>query len=251
MRFIFRTIFFCCAMFVAMIPSPGLLADTEGQSDILPYLYQAKMFYQGVEDYSCVFLKEERLDGKMQKPETILFKFQKPFRVYMKWIKDPNKGRELLFVPGKYDNKLKVHIGGLLNFILPSITISPDSPMVLEHSRHSITGAGLGNLINSLIDQFELAKQQGDLRVIVHGAEKVQGTDCLRVERVLPKDKGYYCHRLMLYLNKENHVPVKVMVYDWNDVLIEAYTFSQVQWNLGLSDEDFDSHNREYAFGIF
>ena len=228
----------------------GLHAQEE-QAEVLPLLYKAREFYQGVEDYSCTFIKQERLQDKLNKPETIFFKFQKPFRIYMKWIEEPNKGRELLFVPGKYDNKLKVHIGGILNLILPSITVAPDSPMVLEHARHSITGAGLGNLINSLIDQFQLAKQQGDLHVNILGSENIRGADCLKVERLLPKDKGYYCHRLILSLNKENGVPVRVTVYDWNDVLIETYTFANLKWNVGLSDKDFDSHNRDYAFGMF
>ncbi len=227
------------------------MAAAQSEQDILPYLYQAKEFYKGIDDYSCVFTKQESMDGKMKEPETILFKFQKPFRVYMKWVKEPNKGRELLFVPGKYDNKLKVHIGGLLNLVLPCITIAPDSPMVLSHTRHPITNAGMGNLINSLIDQFELAKKQGDLHVIMHGTEKIEGVECLKIERVLPKDRGYYCKRLILYLRQDDHIPAKVMIYDWNDQLIENYSFAQIQWNVGLTDADFDSHNKKYAFGFF
>ena len=221
------------------------------QPDVLAQLYQAKEFYKGVDDYSCIFIKQERLDEKLKEPETILFKFQKPFRIYMKWIEEPNKGRELLFVPGKYDDKIKVHIGGILNLILPSITIEPDNPLVLSHTRHPITNAGMGNLIDSLIDQFELAKKQGDLHVIGYGTEEIDGVECVKFERVLPKDKGYYCHRLLLYLYPDNHIPARVMIYDWNDKLIENYTLTRMKWNVGLTDKDFDSHNKEYAFGIF
>lgn len=235
--------------FFSGFSSPAVRA--EEQLDVLAYLQQAKEFYKGVEDYTCTFYKQERLDGKLKKMETIFFKFQKPFKVYMKWTKDPNKGRELLFVPGKYDNKLKVHLGGLIDIILPSITISPDSPHVLKNTRHSITSAGMGNMINSLIDQFELARQQGDLQVVSHGTEKVDGVECLKIERILPKDKGYYCHRLMLFLDKRNFTPAKVMIYDWDNQLIENYSIADVKWNVGLTDEDFDSKNKEYAFGMF
>ncbi len=234
--------------FLILLPLPARGAD---QNEIMQMLYKAKEFYGTVRDYQCVFHKQERMNGKLKPEETILFKFQKPFKVYMKWLKHPNKDRELLFVPGKYDSKLKVHLGGLISLILPSITIAPDAPQVLKNSRHPITNAGMGNLLDSLIDQFELAQQQGDLHVTMHGHETIEGTDCIKVERVLPKDKGYYCHRLMLYLNAENHTPVKVMVYDWDDKLIENYTLSNIQWNVGFTDEDFDSKNRDYAFGIF
>lgn len=226
-------------------------AGAEEKADALPLLYKARNLMKGVDAYTAVFVREEQIDGKMRKPETLFMKFRRPFSVYMKWIKEPNKGREVLYIRGKNNNHLKVHIGGLLNLFLPAINIAPDSPHVLRNTRHPITMAGFDSMLDSLIGQYELAKKRGHLTTVYHGIEKLHGSETYKFERILPKDKGYICWKLILNIDKGSGLPVKVQVYNWDNEMVERYTYHTVTLNAPLTDKDFDSRNKEYGFGIF
>jgi hypothetical protein len=49
-------------------------------------------------------------------------------------------------------------------------------------------------------------------------------------------------------------IPVRYAAYNWPEqeggqgVLIEEYTFRNIQLNVGLTDADFDFHNPHYGF---
>ena len=88
-------------------------ARAEDQNKVvMSLLDQMESSYATVNDYVSVFHKQERVNDKLLPEETIQFKFQKPFKVYMKWIKEPFEGREALYVEGQYNNKLIAHKGG-------------------------------------------------------------------------------------------------------------------------------------------
>ena len=56
-----------------------------------------------LKDYTAITTKQEYVDGEMLPMETIFIKQRKtPNSIYMKWIREPYKGRESLFVQGKY-----------------------------------------------------------------------------------------------------------------------------------------------------
>jgi hypothetical protein len=240
---------FLAGVILGVLPAAAFSA--EEPVDALALLHKGRGLMKRVDAYTAVFIREEQIDGKMRKPETLFMKFRRPFSVYMKWIKEPNKGREVLYVDGKNNNHLKVHVGGLLNIFLPAINIAPENPHVLRNSRHPITQAGLENMIDSLIQQFELSKKRGHLTTVYHGVEKMGGAETYKIERILPRDKGYYCWRLIMNLDKQSGLPVKVQVYNWDNELVERYTYQSVILNAPLNDADFDSRNKDYAFGIF
>ena len=219
--------------------------------DVVQELHKTRSILDRVDNYTAIFVKEEMIKGKMKKPETIQMKFKKPFQVYMKWIKNPHKGRELIYVQGKNDDKLKVHIGGILNLFLPAINLSPDDRNVKDNTRHSIRSAGLHNLMTSLIQQFELAAENGHLKTEYHGIEKIGKRDTHKVERILQPDEGYYCYRLILNVDKDTGLPVRIQVFDWDNTLVERFTYKNIDLSTSLTDEDFNPRNKNYAFGIF
>ena len=43
-------------------------------------------------------------------------------------------------------------------------------------------------------------------------------------------------------------MPIKTQIFDWNDQLIEGYSFEYLNLDPGLADKDFDPNNPEYHF---
>ena len=95
-----------------------------------------------VKDYTGVLVKQELIGKKLVK-ETMLFKFAKPHKVYVKFL-DVHKGREVIYVTGWNNDKLRVHKGSF-----PDITLSlnPQSSMAMENNHHTIREFGLENCV--------------------------------------------------------------------------------------------------------
>ena len=110
-----------------------------------------------VKDYTGVLLKQE-LFGKKLVKETLLFKFAKPLKVYVKFL-DSHKGREVIYVSGWNNDKLRVHKGSF-----PDITLSlnPQSSMAMENNHHTIREFGLENSTRMASANLKKALQNKD-----------------------------------------------------------------------------------------
>ncbi len=92
--------------------------------------------YSNVKDYTAILYKQEWIDGKMKPMETIFMKFrEKPFSVYMKWIKNPYKNQEVIFVKGWNKNRIKAHKGSFPDF---TMNLDPLGWLPMKGNRHSI-----------------------------------------------------------------------------------------------------------------
>jgi len=217
--------------------------------------------------YTYTFVRCERIDNKLTPEEHILVKIRhRPFGVYMKWINDPelngnNAGREVLYVDGKYDGKFVIHLGPSDNPLFPFRThwFAPNDRLVRSRSRHPITQAGLKNLLKGLHAQFLLARKNGDLT-----AENVQVSEdrnlwfyedesgkqiipyAVKIVRKLPKrGDQYYCKELTLHLDPATCFPIRAKTLDWNDSVLEIYTFKNTK-RASFTDADFDYRNPSY-----
>jgi hypothetical protein len=217
--------------------------------DIEALLWEAYESYGKINDYTGILHKQERIGKKMYPEETIFFKFAKPFKVYMKWIKDPYKNREMIYVEGWNDNKIRAHEGGLIGVV--SVNLDPKGSMAMKGNRHPVTDMGIGNLLKVVQSNIQKAKKNGDsITVVKLGEEKVFSVDTIKLEATFPKEKekGYYCYRAILWVDKEKKLPIKIMVYDWDNQLVENYAYEDLKFNVGLTDKDFDPSNKEYNF---
>ncbi len=242
MRSIFFVTFIICFY--------GFVVDLESEEvDIEALLNEAQTSYKQINDYSGIMHKQERIGKKMYPKETIFFKFAKPFKVYMKWIKDPYKNREMIYVEGKNDNKIKAHEGGFIGIV--SVNLDPRGSMAMKGNRHPVTDMGIGNLLKVVQTNVARAKKNKDtITVIKSGEEKIFGVDSIKLEATFPKekDKGYYCYRAVFWVDREKKLPIKIMVYDWDNQLVEDYSYENLKFNIGLSEKDFDPSNKEYNF---
>ena len=64
----------------------------------------------------------------------------------------------------------------------------------------------------------------------------------------------YEFHKAQVFIDDEMNIPVRYASYDWpstpggKPVLMEEYTYINVDLNVGLTDLDFDITNPEYSY---
>ncbi len=239
-------------LFLSPSPPPG---DGESPSALIEKIW-AK--WRGVRDYTCVFIKQERVNGKLLPEQTIFMKARKqPFSIYMKWVGEVNRGQEALYVAGKNDGKLKVHPGGILGIF--NLNLDPEGGRAMNHNRHPITEAGIGHSL--LLIREELALSRKNKEGEITALEKKAGEDsvfrCFRT--VLPAEKvkrglkkasreEYYAAISEVCLDIGSLLPVSIAIYDSKGELLEKYGYREIKCNVGLTDRDFDPDNDEYSF---
>jgi len=213
--------------------------------------------WQSVKDYTCTFVKQERVKGKLLDKETILFKHRvKPHSVYMKWIKDPHEGRESLYVQGKNDNEIKVHEGGLLGAV--NVNLDPRGSMVMKENRHTVFDAGIGNVIKLIRNDFEKAKADGDGKFEDLGMVVKEGANLRCFRATFPVDKAktgydpvkgtYYSSNIVICIDGRTTLPAAIEHRDAKGQLEEFYLYKDCRLNPGLTDKDFDPDNDDYRF---
>jgi len=176
-------------------------------------------------------------------------KYQKPFRVYLRWLTGPKAGREILYLAGANGGRLLVHDpSGIRRFF--TLLMSPRDDRVLRESRHPVTEIGIGRLIELIAENARRAWARGELRLIDHGAGEESGRPVRQYEGLLPDDpaKGYFCARLVLAVDRESGLPVRAQIYEWDGSLAGDYAYTDLRVNPGLAPGEFDPANPAYRF---
>lgn len=226
----------------------GVAAAGDAAPDPELWVRESEAALAKIDSYTVIFHKQERVKGKLLEEETTLFKFKRPFKVYLKWIKEPFKGRETLFVEGWNDGELRAHEGGVMGII--TANLDPLGSMAMKGNRHSILDAGLEKLVIKIGANLRKGLKNNEFTLKEHGEETVGGRKTMKVEAIYPKEKakGYYCYRAVLNLDFEMKVPIKIQIFDWDDRLVEYYWYEDLKLNAGLTDADFDPKNPDYRF---
>lgn len=231
---------------ISVVVTPVALADRRDPAALLSSMEAA---YASVQSYTARFVRQEVVEGRLRPREEALLKFQKPGLIYLRWIAGPPAGREILLVPGRNADRMLVREPGLLAS-LATIVMAPDSPRVLRESRHPVSDIGIGRLIGLILDNARRAAAAGEL--VVRDLGVVAGPDGPGhgIEAVLPRgrEKGYYCHRLVLVVDAGSGLPTKVTIYDWDDRMVADYAYRDVRLKPALTSGDFDPANPEYKF---
>ena len=58
----------------------------------------------------------------------------------------------------------------------------------------------------------------------------------------------HYCYRSLTYVDVETKILTKLEIFDWENELFEMYEYTDLKFNVGLTDKDFDKNNSEYKF---
>lgn len=227
-------------------PTPP--STTSALDQPLRHLAEARESYRGVRDYTCLFIKKERLRGQLQPDHLIAMKVRtQPFSVYLHWHgPKPLAGQEVCYVAGRNKGLMRVHSAGLLGAV-GFVSMDPRDPRALENSRHSVTEAGIGNLLERYSQGWELERQLNRTQVRVAEYE-YNKRRCIRVETLHPDNGGgrVLHYRSVVYFDKEHRLPIRVENYDWprpggdpTGDLVESYSYVDLRLNVGLGEEAF------------
>ena len=194
--------------------------------------------YDGIQDYTAVFLKRERIQGKLLPLETIELRFQEPHNVYMAW-QEPYAGRIIAYVEGENDHKIHVNPGGLLRFL--RVSLDPVSSLAMQKTHHSVLQAGLRKTIDLLMQQYQHATQGGPVAVHFRGHGKVDNRPAYHLEFICTAGnvEPCYAHRGDIWIDHAFYLPTRLQLYTRDNQLYAYYEYRRLQLNPGLSPEDF------------
>jgi len=231
--------------FAAMAAHGGASAGLDAEE----WLREAEAAYDRVTSYTAVFHKQQRVAGKLLPEETILLKCRRtPFSLYMRWIRAPYKGSELLYVAGWNEDRARAHRGGILRFI--TFNLDPRHPGLMVDNLRPVTSTGIGFLLESVATNMRKAAKAGELAFSEKGAETVYGRKTRVLEAVFPKEKArdYDGYRFVINQDVESKIPLRIRVYDRDAQLVENYGYENLVLNAPLADADFDPKNPAYHF---
>jgi hypothetical protein len=214
----------------------------------LALIARAQAAYAKVRDYSCTLVKREKLGAKLSPNHVIALKVKtSPFSVSMRW-QEPKSldAQEVCYVAGKNDGNMRVRLAGLLGAI-GFVSVSPDDERARRTSRHRITEAGLGWLIQQFATGWKVEEKLGKTQVRI-GAYQYAKRRCTRVELTHTSNEGgrILHYRNVLYFDQQNDLPIRVENYDWPKKpgqpaeLVEVYSYVNLRLNIGVPDAAFD-----------
>ncbi len=147
-----------------------------GQDRIPPerWILEAETVLAKTDSYTSIFHKQKRLKGRLKAEEVVFLKFGRPFKVYMKWVENPGKGREALYVEGWNRNQIKVREAWMKTGF--TLNLDPQGAIAMGGSRHPITDSGIDNFLKLLGKDLRKGIQSDEIIYGEPGDEWVYGT---------------------------------------------------------------------------
>jgi hypothetical protein len=202
----------------------------------------ARETFKRVNDYQCTLSKRERVDGALQEEHTATMKCRtEPFSVHLKFTAPKAvAGKEASYVAGRHNGKMRAKSSGALSLV-GYVTIDPHDTRAMQGTKHSVTEAGIANLIERLIQSRRAVQADGrkEPQVIVSEYSVAQRA-CVRFDITDPAaDGGTHNHRTVVYFDKETNLPVRYESYDKTGEMVECFAYTDLHFNVGLTDAAF------------
>jgi hypothetical protein len=214
----------------------------------IQFVVEAQEAYAKIQDYSCTLIKKEKMGNQPPVENVINMRVRtEPFSVNLKWLEPkPLAGQEAVYVTGKYDGKMRVKSPGVLA-ALGFISLAPDDARAKETSKHAITEAGIGNLLERYSKGW-VNERNWNMTQVRMGEYEFNKRRCIRVEMTHPDnpDGRFLYFRNVSYFDIETKLPVRVECYDWpknegdKPELLEVYSYINIKVNVNLTDDVFN-----------
>lgn len=228
---------------------PAQLPDQVKKADPLgAMLSDAKSAYGKLRDYTCVFTRQERMDGVLGAEQVAEMKVRtKPYSLAVRFGKPAAvAGMEELYVSGTRTGKMKYRPAGAKG-VNGFQLVSLDDPKVLAENRHPITEVGVGATIDLLTSIATREKSLGNGLEVFTAEFQFAGKTTTRYEILARRAHAHrYAYRMLVYVDQETKLPVRFEAYDapkagtTTGELLEAYSYTDQKFNVGLGDSAFE-----------
>jgi hypothetical protein len=234
--------------------SGGAVANTlpEDPFQAVKLLYQRSAErFASMDSYIVRLTRREQVRGLNKPEEVLLFKFRKePWSVYFKWLGTNGEGREVIYVKNRYENKIHTLLAAGDVPLMPAgkrLSLAPDSALVRANSRHSITEAGFGSIIDRtgvLLKALERGdRTQGAILSVSVQKRPDYPTPLALVEYLVPAGlepelpRG---GRRLVCFDMDVNLPMVIETRDERGQEVEYYRHDRLQFPVRLDDADFD-----------
>jgi hypothetical protein len=239
-----------------MAPAGGPPAKVNDLAEIKKLVEFASEKWAKVDTYECIALRRELTPTKEMVEDATVYQYRKePMAVFMRTTSDPGRGREMVYNPSKYADKIYVMLGeGDSKLLRPGFKappVSPDSAIVKEKSRYSIREAGHGTPIKrvtSWIEKVEAGKVPAEnLKFLGPVDRKEYPHPLVGVELTLrPGDEPLMpnggTRRWFFDTKPESPAcgfPVLIIATEPSGKEVEYYLIEKVKTNVKFADMDF------------
>ncbi len=203
-------------------------------------LREAAASYTEVKDYKALFVKQEADEKGMGETEEIFLKFEKPFKIFMKWLNTHKKGLQVLYERGRHDGKLVIHKPGLLLGLAPVVYLNQDSPWVREGSAsYNIEDAGIGTFLNDFTRAVAQGARENKLKV-EWPQERLADVSFPGTQ----KDSVYFAQRIRALFDAKTGLPVRMELFDGAGQPMGVYEYRDLVVNGGDDAEFLKQINR-------
>ena len=206
-----------------------------------------------IHDYTCVFLKQERIGNKLRDVEEIEVRFHdEPKTVYMIWRQNADQAKRALFkdapefVNDKGEKVARVEpAGALIRLVVSDILMPIHGKRARQSSRRSIDDFGFRSTFNLLDRYSQLGADRGVLDLRYEGEGEIDGRPTYKIVRYLPYDgpDGIWPDaKMVMHIDQEWLLPTAVYSYadHAGTVLLGSYVHTQVKLNPGLTADAFE-----------
>jgi len=218
-------------------------------------LNQAMRFYQSVRDYKTVFYKMERSEkGELEPAEQIFLKFEKPWKIYMKWMNTEKKGLEVVYEKGKNKGKLVIHQPHLLFGLAPVVFLDQKSPWAQKGSAsYNIEDAGIGAFLFNFTNAVVQASQDKKIKVNFYGKRKFRELSVEKWEVIFLESEnkpGFFAYRVIVFFDEKHHLPIQMELLNWQNKTTGIYEYKNLKINVG-EDPEFKKEINPHLYKVY
>jgi hypothetical protein len=203
-------------------------------------------FDKNVNDYTCSFQKQERVEGELVDPQNISLKvLSRPFSAYL-YFNQPFTGREVLYVDGHNNNEITVLDCGFKRH-LGKLSLDPKGTFAMAGQKYPITNIGIRYLTSEIINVSTADLQFGESEVKVDPNSHIGSRPATLIKITHPvARKNFRAYVSRIFLDNELRVPICYDAYTWPEKpgqeppLEERYLYANLKLNSGLAAPDFD-----------
>lgn len=202
-----------------------------------------RRYEREIQGYHLTFLKRERIEGKLQPPETVRVYFrEKPFSVHMHWLKGQRKAIKSLYVEGENEGKL-LAVPNVFGFAGPVVSRPVDGDDAKKSGRYGIHQFGIYLATQRVLASMRKAEDTKTLHVRYDGlvqVEQLGNRPCYKLVRTpfeSPEEDGL--NELTIYIDQETLLQVGTVLRDAKGDLIAEYFFCDIVVNPTFDEKQF------------